>query len=804
MPKALFTLLFIISTFMAGAQSTVPEKIVAALDSFSFSRPQEKAYVQTDRNEYIAGETIWFKTYVLLNERPTILSRVVYTDLLDASGRIVEKNMLKLSKGTAGGSMYLKPELAPGNYYLRTYTLWMLNFPDFVTEQKITVRNNRNSALKKITSAPDAALNIGFFPEGGNLVAGLKSIVAFKALDENGAPAAISGDLFNAKKEKLLSFKSIHDGMGSFELLPNTGESYSAVIRFAGGRQKTVSLPAVKAEGIILSVDNSNLSKTFVKVERSETNKDKYNNLLVVAQINNRVAYMGKLNIDEGLDAVAISKKNLPAGIMQVTVLTEDGSPLAERIVFVANHLVGDALLQGSVVDFEKRKKNVFTLDAREFSGLQAAVSVTNADAEADGFRPGILSSFLLSSDIRGDIHDAGYYFKDKEPGTLQDLDLVMRINGWRRFALEDILQNKYSPLRYPLETGLSLTGKVLQSNGRTALRSGKINLIIKGEDSTNILSEAKTNEGAVFVVDQLEFQKEAVIYYQGTNTAKTEAVVSVQIDSAYFDTLNRAGLNTGVIQTMNSPAPYVQQLLQEKQKKDSAGGKLLSEVVVRTRKRSETDSLNQVYASDIFYGSDQTLALNPNINYYDVWQFLRMSVPGIVINRNDSGIEVKFSRYEGLDMFSVNGDNSSVQFFLNEVPVDISLIDGLDPSDVALIKIYKGVTGIALGATRGAISVYTVKGKTGRDWRQKGFDYIRKSGYSVKMEFYEMDYSKTDPATKNPDTRATLYWNPEIKIIDGRANIEFYNDDHCRKFRIVAEGVDTNGRLLRAEKLVQ
>lgn len=804
MSRLLFGIWFSCTTILCSAQSPVPEKIVAALDSFSFLRPQEKTHIQTDRNDYLAGESIWFKAYARLEEKPSILSKVVYADLVNALGVVVDKKMCKLNNGVADAVLDIKPELPTGTYYLRCYTLWMLNFPSFIAEKKIRIFNYNNSPAEKTNAVTSTNININFFPEGGNLITGLKSIVAFKALDQNGNPFSVSGEIVNSKNEKIISFKSMHDGMGSFELTPAANDAYRAVIQIPGGSQKTVPLPVTKDEGITMSVDNSNPNKTFIKVERSEKNKEKYNNLLVVAQLNYQVAYMGKLNINEGLDALAINKKTLPPGIMQVTVLTEDGRPLSERIVFVANHTISNSLLAAGLVNIEKRKKNTISLDAREFTNLQAAVSVTNANSEPGKYPPSILSSFLLSSDIKGNVHEPGYYFKDKEPVTLQMLDLVMMINGWRRFALEDIMANKFSDLHYPFETGLSVTGKVLQSNGKSVLKGGKINLIVKGEDSTHILAEAKTNDASVFVVDDIDFKKGATIHYQGTNTTKTEAVVAVIIDSTYFDTLARVKPNTENIFGPATSSALLQRLLTDRQKADSAKGKTLGEVVVKTRKRSETDSLNSVYATDIFFASDQTLALNPNINYYDVWQVLRMSVPGIAINQTDTGTQVNFSRYESIDMFSENTRNSSVAFFLNEIPVDIHRIESLDPSDIALVKIFKGVTGIALGADRGAIAIYTVKGSSGRDWRQKGFDFFKRSGYSVPREFYEMDYSKINPENTNPDIRTTIYWNPQVKTKDGKALIEFYNDDVCKKFKVVIEGMDANGKLLHAEKEIE
>lgn len=802
MPKLFCFLLFIGPAFFSAAQTGVAEKMAAALDSFSFIRPQEKTYLQTDRTAYRAGESIWFKAYTLLNERPSVLSKVIYIDLVDPAGAVIEKNMLKLTGGSAHGVMDIKTGILSGVYYLRCYTMWMLNFPDFISTKKISIVSDQKAAPENSNPAP-ASVSMRFFPEGGSLVTGVKSLLAFKALNGQGQPVAVSGDIVNAKNEKVASFNSVHNGMGSFELLPGSDGPYKALAQTADGIKKEFPLPAAGDQGIVLSVDNSGAGKLFVKAGRGEKNKDRYNNLLLLAQMNYQLVYMGRFNMEEGLDAAAISKKNLPPGIMQVSILTEDGEPLAERLVFISNHNLQQALLQPGVINTDKRKKNVLTLDAAEFTGLQAAVSVSNAAVETEKYPPGIFSSFLLSSDIKGTVHEPGYYFKDKEPETLQHLDLLMMVNGWRRFNLKEIMANRFPPLHYPFETGLSITGKVLQSNGRSVLKDGKINLMIRGEDSTQVMAEAKTNESSVFVVNDFEFRKSAVVYYQGANAAKPEAVVSVKIDSAYYDTLSLVALNMEA-SSLAPASAYPEQFLTSPQNTDSTKGKTLREVVLRSKKRSATDSLNLMYASDIFFNSDQTLALNPNISYYDIWQFLRMNVPGIAINQTDTGMQVNFTRYQGIDMFSENASNSSVQFFLNEIPVSISLIESLDPSDVALVKIFKGNTGIALGADRGAIAVYTTKGKTGRDWRQKGFDFFRRSGYSVSREFYAMDHSTINPESLASDIRPTLYWNPGIKIINGKATIEFYNDDLCKKFKVMIEGMDKNGKLLHAEKEIE
>ena len=232
----------------------------------------------------------------------------------------------------------------------------------------------------------------------------------------------------------------------------------------------------------------------------------------------------------------------------------------------------------------------------------------------------------------------------------------------------------------------------------------------------------------------------------------------------------------------------------------DSTKAKMLEAVTVKGKKRSPIDSLNKLYSTDLFLNSDQTLPVD--VHVFDIWQFLRRSVPGITIVNSDSGKKVVFDRYAGIDVFSENG-GSTVAFFLNEVPVSVDIIDALHMDDIALVKVYKGNTGIALGADRGAIAVYTHKGRSVRDWRKRGFEAFNISGYSVTREFYHPDYSTPSDVTN--DNRPTLYWNPGIKPgPNGKAIIKFYNDDFAKKFRVIIQGIDKNGKLLSVEREVQ
>ena len=797
--KLLLTIFSCIIYFFSIGQIE-EKKFIASLDTFALANPQEKTYLQTDRSQFIAGETIWFKSYSTLFDKPNILSKVVYVTLSNAKGDLLQKQQLKLVKGSAAGNFDLPAKIPSGTYFIHAYTLWMLNFADFISSKKIIVYNiaAKKSSIEKPLIAQQ--LKVQFFPEGGQIIAGVANNIAFKSIDEFNLPVSISGNIVNSKNKLITNFKTLHNGMGTFNFIPENGETYSAIIN-ENVPVKTIALPAVLQEGITINCDNTNPLKCFVKLARSEINKATYNNLLLIAHHNYEVVYMAKINFDEGEDAVSISKKNLSAGLMQITIFTTAGKPIAERIVFIANYETPNFITS---IDTNKRAKNSIEIDLSAFKNADAAVSVCNADLDAPQQENNILSGLLLSSDLKGDIYQPAAYFKDKSAATIEQLDLLMLVNGWSRFNWKDVLAAKYTPLKYPFETGLSITGTVLQSNGKSSLKSGKINLIIKGEDSTSIMAEANVNSNSTFVVSDLDFKKEATIYYQGTNQKSENALVAVKINTGYMDSLKQHKFNTTLFkEDFKSIPTAIKNMLIRQKLLDESAAPLMKEVVVKSKKLSVTDSVNQLYASAIFENSDQTLIMD-NGHYFDIFQYLQRMVPGITINKTAEGTYLNFNRFDGANFFSADDPNSGVQIFLNEVPISVTLLENINPSDVGIIKVFKGNTGIALGADRGAIALYTKKGVNTRDWRQKGFDVFKKAGYNVTREFYAMDYAKLTTNNNFTDARPTLYWNPHVTITNGKAIINFYNDDISKRSKVILEGIDENGKLFSIEKVME
>ncbi|HUS01303.1 MAG TPA: hypothetical protein VMY77_06230 [Chitinophagaceae bacterium] len=791
-------------TLTANTQS-LPEKLGVALDSLDQTYPQEKIFVHTDRSIYNIEETIWFKAYTVLDGIPSILSRIIYIELVNQTGSVIEKRMLPLNNGNAYGDIFINKELPPGTYTLNAYSLWMLNFPEYIFQKKITIYNPDTKALPE---APDGNIRLLFMPEGGDIIEGLTSKVAFKITDINGDPVDAAGDIINSKNNKVVSIKTIHDGMGVFELLPEKEEQYKAVFS-VNGRKISIDIPKPKKEGITLSVDNESLNTIYFHMQRSQLNSSAYNSLYFVGRMNNSIIYSTQINFDEGKTAGGINKKKFPSGILQLTVFNESGIPLVERLVFINNYQVPDIPFTTDSQAKGKRQKNKYTIDLSLFKNISASVSVVNYKADSSIYDDNLLTSLLLTSEIKGLIKEPGYYFKDKKPETIKNQDLVMMTHGWRRIVWKKIIEHDSLKLKYGIESDITIKGIITRLNGKT-LANSRMDFITKTEDSTTILSSINIDSKNEFVLSGLNFKKTASIYYQGTNNKKEKELTAVKFLHSHYDTLKRSNYFFVRKSTPEkiSVGSYYQKLLAEKNEKVLAMGKVLKEIVIKSKRLSKEDSLTKIYANDFFINSEYTIALTDQ-KIYSVWQYLQSRISGITVGRNEFGETTVFLRNHGFNSDStpsmfIADPTTNIDFYLNEIKVSKETIESIDPLDFVLVKIWKATSSATIGSEQGAIAFYTEKGKISSLWKVKGFDMINKEGYSVSREFVAMDYKYIPADSVIHDVRPTLYWNPNLKPDkNGQVSIQFYNDDEAAELKITLMGIDQEGRVVSQQKII-
>ena len=115
----------------------------AQSDCLDLTLPGEQVVMHLDRNVYLAGETIWFKAWCLVNgQLGQDLSKVLYVEIFDENQNTIIQKKFPLKENISSGSMTIPADVQSRNYYLRAYTRYMRNFsPEKYHYQQIIIVN---------------------------------------------------------------------------------------------------------------------------------------------------------------------------------------------------------------------------------------------------------------------------------------------------------------------------------------------------------------------------------------------------------------------------------------------------------------------------------------------------------------------------------------------------------------------------------------------------------------------------------------------------------------------------------------
>jgi len=267
----------LVLTAMENEFSLLSDSISRLLEMQLQVFPQEKLHLHTDRDIYIPGEKIWFKAYLAdaATHQPSAGSRYVYVELISPADSLVSRVMLRPENGLFYGNIFLADMIPEGNYTLRAYTKYMENLgDDYFFKKNIRIGNIKNNYELKITNYENEPsggnrkndlagagpaldqnnYDVSFFPEGGNLVEGVICKIAFKALNRNGTPATVTGEIVDETGMVITSIQTCHAGMGVFACLPERGKRYYLNCRDGNGIEKKFKLPQSHPRAYALSV----------------------------------------------------------------------------------------------------------------------------------------------------------------------------------------------------------------------------------------------------------------------------------------------------------------------------------------------------------------------------------------------------------------------------------------------------------------------------------------------------------------------------------------------------------------------
>lgn len=726
--------------------------------------PSELIYIQTSKGIYETGEDLWFKAYQLDAQTLGLSSqsRTLYLQMIGEKDSIIWQEKYPVEKGITSGHVYLDEKLPEGDYFLEAYTSH-----SFYNDSTRQVYIRKIHVVKNIARIEQAPLNpdkqndfrFVFLPEGGNLITGIPSRIAFKATDGKGNPTDVSGSIYQ-DNELVLTFETQHDGMGSFMLLPQAGSKYHVQLN----NGKRVEIPEIQTRGMVLQLTKQ--SKEYMEFYISQSEGSQEQKVTLIGQLRGMVCCKANGVLKDFL-RIKIPQNNFSyQGIAEFTLFNEAMQPVAERLVYVHPEKKLHITLEPDKQSYLLREKATIKIKVTDNDNKPVKANLGLSIFDENYSNPkdpvNILTHCYLSSQIRGRIYDPAYYFNEANTNRLKYLDLLLLTQGWRRYVW-DIENTQYKGQMFLTD---GITGIQTIKSKKKSERLRDLRQIIQVSSADNRSMFIETDTAGHFIVTPTIMQELSGGYLYLKPMMTRTFKPKLAIDDP-FQTINKLRKQKPMYY------PFIDLIRAEKNQLldlPTVSGDstiLLDEVTIVKKARKPL--------RDKFMGRLDSLAqieVGPWVcqhgyleNYRDGYSHRCCSeclLPNVMISSKDT---INVNRKP------VNGEMYHLVKYR-----DVGRIDGRWVVEDAYDEIYYA-------------HIYTEEEllRMNNLWRTKGYYPMR--------EFYQPD--ETDIQLSVPDARNTLLWLPSV-ITDekGEAIVNFYCSDINARFVIQAEAVDGLGLL--------
>ncbi|MBN1768210.1 MAG: hypothetical protein JXR50_12035 [Prolixibacteraceae bacterium] len=752
--------------------------------------PQEKIHVHTDKPTYISGETIWLRVHIVdaLFLKQANASRYVYVELINPLADVVSRVMLRPdSLGCFYGNIKVDKALSEGNYTLRAYTRYMQNLGESYFFRKSIQIINPLSAKESslVNDVTDNRFNVSFFPEGGHALLQTGFQMAFKALNENGLHENVKGVVFDDTGKECASFETNHLGMGQFRMYYYPERTYYAICTNENNISKRFALPGAEPGKIALKTnwDRGRLRLSVLKSNGCVLPSG----VSLIAHLRGVVLYSQPWN--EKREYIIFEKDFFPMGIVHLFLIDTNRNILSERLVFSAeNSTMANVNVKPDKAVYQPRGKINIKVQVTDQNKVPLpgnfSISVADKHDVPIDTSSSIVSTLLLTSELKGYIESPMSYLHNNDGKTTAALDVLMMTQGWRRYNVPDILKGKLQiQLEYPVESNRQFSGKV--TGVFSALDDASLSLIALN-DSVLGATVTKPDDDGRFVFSNIEYPDSTQYIIQALRK-KGSDLAFIEMDSVeVFPPLVLPP--TVAHEKPKHEESYLEKVTERFTAENGMRHINLEEIEVKAKKISKPKTESPYYSisSSFVLGTEDI----EKANFMTVFELLRR-LPGITI----SGSEVFYRREKPM-------------LILDDVPTenfDYNMLNVNDISDAFVLPATSVMTIFGTRGANGAIVINTKHGFVEKNTLNKNIQVFTPLGYQQEVEFYSPAY-ETEEQRRNTvrDLRSTIYWNPCVPTDStGIARLSFYSADTPSQYSLIIEGVGREGHLIYSSKEV-
>lgn len=719
---------------------------------------QPRLLIQTDREVYLAGETIWLQLLPAMVSQADIqdLSKIVYVEILDAQHKPVFQEKIGMKNGTAAGYLQLPTDLSTGNYTICAYTNWMKNFGEDCFFRKQIVLINSFQPLPAISKTPDPLRAFRFVPNHHELVVGLETTLAYGVKGDLWQSPLFKGYILSDKNDTIAILKPNLYGINAFKFTPEKNRKYFARITYP--LDSVILLPPVKDHGSVfhLKKDSSILTATLLSADALPIAD--YHLVLV----NNGALLLSQSNkpIGNKLD-FQIQHQKLHPGVNELTILDKDFKVVNQQFYYVQpepNAAKISAKLAKTI--FQKREKVTVNLETKDTLSSNFMVTAIKTDKLSGWDRS---SSTLLQSHFNAEAPIL--WNRNLSGASVSDMNTMLALYGKATIPWEKVFEKNPALFKFPPEiNGLLIKGKVLSKAGQP-MPNIPIFITIPGKNVRLYTLESDQDGNIDLEIPLLSGNMDLIV-----QPSVQDSTLKIEIYSPF----------------------YTHQLAdQERMPKLRIDPDLMADIKQRhkTLQLQEAyylDSLNQ--ALDVapidtipFFGkAEDQFNLDDYTRFTTMEEVFREYVPHVMVRKQQ----------DGLHLFTLNKGLIVPKFFevdpfvmLDGVPVfNFNKFFNFDP-----LKVKKGAV-VARNyfynqlKVSGIVSLQTYKGD---------LDGYPLESYVTVHAFHGIQLSRTPFSPKQainrrlPDQRSLIYYAPNVSLNKGLGTLDFYTSDVPGNYKI-------------------
>ena len=778
-----------------------------------------RAYTEWNKNfgtDYVFSSEVAIYKFIRSTQEPKPIRDVVFTKDLEkktfsVSSEIFPSVLDSLHKGKStvyidwkGGSdsIEIKQRNDKGISIIQ-------NIPSDV--QLINYRlKTQNKTYSKSVVLDNEYGSLQFFPEGGSLVNGLESVLGIKYLDYRGKGAKVEGVIVDDTDAEVVHFESNILGMGKVAFLPEKGKTYYGKLTTKNGNTFKYELPKANSNGVALRIHKAELYSVLSL--RSTINSTDSVFLKVYHRGKDMFLLKGKLKGGDFFHR--LKSKDLPHGIIGVTVYDKNFKPICERHYF--NNIPKENLeisVATNKTEFVPRDSVKVSITTKR-NGVPVPASVSTMAIDADYFkdtnvdRSTIISYFLLQSDLRGEIENPSYYFKNTN--NLKELDNLMLTQGWTNYKYDTPKQPRYIQPESGLEVSGTVGGVQNLKKRKKSKNSYAINMVMFGKplevynqeiDSTGYFKFVMNDSygaGKKFVIQPSDAQNKSKNFVVNVNQRKV-----LKVDYP---------LDKVIVPVDSIVEKKMVEKIKENIRKDPfllPNTIALNEVEVSdyklTPKRAEMSELHGL--PDVVIDNKELLEKKKNWTGR-LYSWLLFNYPKeLRIDRVGRGGGFEIARVHGAGFTYVVIDGIPVQLnqyeLIPNIPLEAvksaEIIRNTATANRYFYDIFK-CSKCSPPAFPAILAIYTYSGKGLYGAFPEKTNLLNDTApqYSPKREFYAPEYTNPEKIDWNvPDIRTLLHWEPNIVTnLEGKAKTTFFNSDTSGKKIIICEGITSDGNV--------